>query len=160
MGRPFNKEAYNSCDAPTKRKLVEIIEKNTSYRLDCDLDVEMFKKGDVIFKCGDKQILCENELRMAFDKIVKFYPTIHIPIRKRNTPADCYFVWNTDLTQCIFIDTKFIKEYCDNVVDVTCHHEMSKNTNYTDRFIDIPKDKTQWLIIDENLKWTKKKYPK
>lgn len=158
MGRPFNKDAYNACDQSSKQRLVQIIEKNTKYRLACDLNEEMYKKGDVIFKYNDKEIICENEVRYDFYKIVHRYNTVHIPIRKKCTQSNCYFVWNTDLTECIFIDSKLIKQFSDNVVTLTCKHEMSKKAEYTDSFIDIPKNQTTWLKINDDLTWSKVSY--
>ena len=157
--RPFNKQAYKELDHPAKIKLVELIENLSGYKLDCDLEVEMFKKGDVRFRKGEKTVLFENEVRDNFDKIVQDYGTVHIPIRKQNTPADFYVVWRNDFSQFILIWKKTLDKYKNNIArDVLCSHEKNQDGPYVEDFIDIPKNETQWYAIGQNFKLHKLSY--
>ena len=157
--RQFNQKAYNVCDNPAKVRLVELIEKTSDYRLVGDLSVERYKAGDVLFKNGSKTVLFENEVRQNFDTIVQKYSTVHIPIRKQNTPVDFYLVWRKDFWQFILIDKKTLKKHKNNIIrDVECNNEMSEEVSYTEDFIDIPKEETQWYIIGPNFKLTKLPY--
>jgi uncharacterized protein YlzI (FlbEa/FlbD family) len=155
--RPFNKEAYKKFDGTAKKVLVDLIENISGYKLYSDLNVELYKECDVKFKKGNKIILVENEVRECFDKIVKYYNTIHIPIRKKNTKADFYVVWKNDFTEFIVIDKKILNKYTNNTVTVTCNHEMNQVGSYIEDFIDIPKKDTQRYII-KNLKLKKLSY--
>ncbi len=156
--RPFNKAAYEKYDSPAKKRLIEILEKNSEYVLDCDINTEMYKGGDVWFRKGKKRVLFENEVRADFDKIVNDFSTIHIPIRKQNTPANFYVVWRRDLCQFILIDEKTLKKYKNAIVEITCKHEENQNGAYVEDFVDIPKNETQWYVIGENLKLIKLSY--
>jgi len=151
--RVFDKEAYEKYDRPAKDKLVEVLVKNSNYVLGCDLNTEMYKNGDVIMKNGNKRALFENEARFAFDKITSTFSTIHIPIRKRNTRADFYVVWNYDLTEMIIIKKAIIQKNKDNIErNVWCKNSSYSDGGYYEDFILIPKEDTQWYEIDENLK--------
>lgn len=157
--RPFNKQAYKELDHPAKIKLVELIENTSEYKLDCDLNVEMFKKGDVRFRKGDKTVLFENEVRDNFDKIVQEYGTVHIPIRKQNTPANFYVVWRNDFLQFILITKKTLDRHRNDIVhDVVCNHEKNQEGSYVEDFVDIPKNETQWYVIGMNFKLIKLSY--
>jgi formyltetrahydrofolate hydrolase len=156
--RPFNKEAYLKYDLPAKKRLVEIIEKTSDYKLNCNLDIEMYKGGDVKFKKDNKTVLFENEVRKEFDTIVQKYSTIHIPIRKQNTPANFYVVWRRDLNQFILINEKTLNKYRNTIVPVVCNHEDNQDGAYEEDFIDIPKNETQWYVIGKELKLIKLDY--
>lgn len=150
--RPFNKEAYNACDRSAKLKIIELLEKNTKYRLQSNINEELYKKGDVIVSDGKNVKIIENEVRENFDKIVKNFDTIHIPIRKKNTPAHIYIVWKSDFKQFIKIKNETIKKYSNNIVNINC---KCPDGYYTEQFLDIPKEETELYTIDENLKWKK-----
>jgi hypothetical protein len=157
--RPFNKAAYNQFDKSAKTRLVEIIEKNYGYVLDCDLDVEMYKGGDVWFKRGGERVLFENEVRDAFDDIINRFPTIHIPIRKQNTPANYYLVWKKDLNEFISINKETLDKNRNNIAhDVQCNHELNQDGPYIEDFVDIPKEETKWFIIGPNLELQESPY--
>lgn len=156
--RYFNSKVYNEVDMSSKIKLIEIIEANSEYKVCDGLNNELYKNGDLIFNKGNKKVVFENEVRFDFDKITQDWNTIHIPIRKRNTPANFYIVWNKPLTQFILINLNKVKKYWDNVILVKCNHEMSQNVDYEEKFIDIPKEETQWYIIGKNNKLQKVKY--
>jgi hypothetical protein len=47
--RKFNKDAYDAFDMSSKLQLVKLIEENSPYKLNDDLDVERYKNGDVEF---------------------------------------------------------------------------------------------------------------
>ena len=154
--RPFNQKAYNEFDGSSKKRLVEVIEKNSEYVLDCDLNEEMFKKGDVFFRKNKKRVLFENEVRQYFDDIISKFTTIHIPIRKQNTPANFYIVWKPDLNQFILIDRKTLIKNKNNIVKVKCWND--EIGYYYEDFLDIPKEETQWYVIGEELKLIKLSY--
>jgi hypothetical protein len=156
--RIFNKAAYNQFDKSAKTRLVEIVEKKYGYVLDCDLDVEMYKGGDVWFKKDGERMLFENEVREDFDKIVKNWPTVHIPIRKRETPADYYIVWRKDFNELISINKETLKKYRDRIVTVECNHELNQDGPYIEDFVDIPKEETKWFIIGPNLELQEASY--
>jgi hypothetical protein len=157
--RQFNKAAYNAYDKSAKLKLVELIENTSTFKLNCDLNIEMYKAGDVIFKKENKTILFENEVRENFDKIVQDYNTIHIPIRKQNTPADFYIVWRKDLLQFILINKKTLDNNRNNIIhDVICNNEMNQDGPYAEDFVDIPKNETQWYVIGKDFKLIKLSY--
>lgn len=156
--RAFNKEVYDQVDMACKNRLKEVIELNSDYRVCDGLNNELYKKGDLAFKNGNKIFLFENEVREQFDNITQKWNTIHIPIRKKYTPADFYVVWNKKLDQFILIDVKKTKSYWDNIVNVECNHEMSKEVKYVEPFIDIPKKETQWYVINQNNKLQKVSY--
>jgi len=156
--RPFNQAAYDAFDKSSKLKLVELIEKTSDYRLSGDLNIELYKNGDVMFKNKNKTVLFENEVRTNFDTIVQTYETIHIPIRKQNTPADFYIVWRNDLWQFILIDKNTLKKYKNSIVTVKCNNEMNRTDSYVEDFMDIPKEETQWYLIGKEFKLMKVSY--
>ena len=157
--REFNQKAYDVCDNPAKVRLVELIEATSDYKLFGDLSVERYKAGDVLFKNGDKTVLFENEVRQKFDTIVQKYNTVHIPIRKQNTPADFYLVWRKDFWQFILIDKKTLRKNKNNIIcNVKCNNEMSGKVSYIEDFMEIPKEETQWYLIGPNFKLTKLPY--
>lgn len=157
--RPFNEIAYNTFDKPANLKLKEILEVNSNYVPLIDLDKELYKIGDAVFTNGKKYVLFENETRDAFHRIINEFDTIHIPIRKRNTPADYYIVWKTDYLQFILITKKTLNKYRNKIAkDVVCKHEKNQNGEYIEDFIDVPKNETQWYVIGPNCKLQKVPY--
>jgi len=159
--RKFNKESYDAYDYKAKGKLKEIIEKNSEYELLGTLDIEYYKECDIKFinKKTHKQVFFENEVRGNFDKIINDFITIHIPIRKKNTLANFYLVWNGDLTQFILIKRKTLRKYINNLVTIPCNEHIHDGKYfYIEDFIDVPKNETQWYVIGENYKLIKLDY--
>jgi hypothetical protein len=156
--RKFNKDAYDAFDMSSKLQLVKIIEKNSPYKLNDDLDIERYKDGDVEFIFNNKKVLFENEVRRNFDDIVSIYKTIHIPIRKKDTPANFYIVWKEDLCQFILIDRKTIQKYKNKPIRVKCNNEMNYDEEYVEEFVDIPKSETQWYLVGKEFKLKKLEY--
>lgn len=152
MSRPFNKDAYDAFDLKNKKALLEIMKKK-GYELVGDINEEHYKKYDVKFSNGEKEISFENETRVNFDTIKNYYPTIHIPIRKKNTQCDYYLVWKTSMDEMFLITKEVIKECCEKVVELTCN-EFNSKEQYVDSFIDIPKERaTHFKKIKNN--WIK-----
>lgn len=158
MKRLFNKEVYDQVDMSSKLVLKNLIEKNSEYVLDSKLDEELYKAGDLVFINGNKKVIFENEVRQNFDKIVEQFPTIHIPIRKQNTPANFYVVWKPDFCQFILINLMKARKYFNNIVEIKCNHEMGSNVAYIEDFIDIPKSETAWYVVGQNHKPIKLDY--
>jgi len=146
--RKFNKNAYDSYDLKNKLELKNLMEKK-GYTLMGDINEEHYKKYDLIFKDNksDKILSFENETRINFDKIKSFYNTIHIPIRKKNTQADYYIVWNTNMTELFLIPYTIINKYIDNLVNVKCSNK------YLEDFIDIPKKECQLFTKNQKGNW-------
>ena len=156
--RPFNQAAYDAFDKPANTKLAEILLNNGDFKPLIDLDVELYKKGDAVFTDGKKNIVFENETRENFDKIIQDYLTIHIPIRKKYTPADFYVVWRKCFGQFILIKRDVLVKYRESIVTVECNHEMNQDGSYIEDFVDIPKEETQWYVIGPNYKLQKASY--
>lgn len=145
MNRPFNRAAYNAHDMRNKNKLIEIMAKK-GYSIVGDVNEENYKKYDLLFRHNVSylEISFENETREVFDKIKNVFSTIHIPIRKQNTQADYYVVWNPSMTEMILIDRDTIMEYREAPVEVNCK-ESHVNYEYTEKFIDVPKSKATFF---------------
>jgi hypothetical protein len=157
--RKFNKKSYELADMPSKLVLKKLIEDNSEYVLETGLNEELYKAGDLVFRNGNKRVIFENEVRNNFMDIVELYTTIHIPIRKKNTPADFYIVWKTDFTQFILIDLRKNRKYFDNIVSIKCNEKFDNDEfKYTEDFIDMPKSETQWYVINEEFKPVKIPY--
>jgi hypothetical protein len=152
--RPFNQAAYSAHDRKNKMELVELM-KNKGYDLVGDINEENFKKYDLKFRhnISGKELTFENETRDVFDKIKNVFPTIHIPIRKQNTQADFYIVWNVEMTEIFLISKEVIQKCKDEIVNVKCK-EGHVNYEYRENFIDIPK-KFVTLFKKEKGLWKK-----
>ena len=154
----MNWAEYQKYDNSAKEWFTEIIEKNTKYKQHTGLNEELYKEGDISFKYDDRILLFELEVRHAFDDIVYKYNTIHIPIRKVNTPSDFYVVIKPDFQQFILIDSKLIQKNKDKIVTVRCEKEKNCDTPYIEDFVDIKKEDTLWYIVIKDKKLTKVKY--
>jgi hypothetical protein len=150
MSRPFNKKAYDAFDLKNKKELVSIMTKK-GYSLVGDINEEHYKKYDVKFIKNGKEISFENETRVNFTTIRDVYPTIHIPIRKKNTQADYYVVWKPELDEFLLIDNIIIDEFKKEIVTLVCN-EFDEDNCYEDSFIDIPKEKANLFKKIKN-KW-------
>lgn len=159
MSRPFNKNAYDQCDASAKLKLKEVVEKNSNYRLISDINKEYYKLFDLSFSCNGIIVNYENEVRENFDSIVSYYDTIHIPNRKKETKCDFYIVWKPDLSEFISIEKSVIDKYRNNGKEVICNKDSRVKESYVDKFFDIPKIETKWFILSTELKPIFFKYP-
>lgn len=151
--RPFNQDLYDMFDNPNKKRLKELIETTSPYRVVEGLNNELYKKGDLVFSNGKNKIIFENETRGVFETIVEKFDTIHIPLRKQNTPADFYIVWKPDLMQFILITKKVLDKYRDRI-----EHDVKCASGYTEDFIDVEKSETTWYCIGENFKLQKVPY--
>lgn len=151
--RPFNLKAYNAFDLKNKQELVAIMTKK-GYTLVGELNKEHYKKFDVKFIKGDKEVSFENETRVNFVTIRDVYKTIHIPIRKKDSQADYYVVWKPELDEFFLIDKDVINANKEKLVTLVCN-EFEEENIYEDTFIDIPKDEAvlyrkkngKWLIV-------------
>ena len=159
--RVFNKDAYDAYDAPSKEILKKIIEKNTNFKLDGNIDKEHYKSHDISFSNGKRKILFENETRINFETIANHYDTIHIPYRKLETKCDYYIVWKSDFKKFIVIKKNVFKKHLDKIVKVTCEEGFSEGEKiYTEKFIDIPKEETNGFIVNEDFTIEKLEYNK
>jgi hypothetical protein len=155
MKRPFNQAAYDAHDKRNKNELLKIME-SKGYELVGDIETEHFKKYDLKFrhKETNKEISFENETRDIFDKIKTVFKTIHIPIRKKNTQANFYVVWNPSMTEMFLIPSEIIEKCKEEIVDVKCK-EGHVNYEYEEKFIDIPKNLVTLYCKQESGLWKK-----
>jgi hypothetical protein len=155
MKRPFNQAAYDAHDKRNKTEILNIMERK-GYDLVGDIDEENFKKYDLKFRHKEtgKEISFENETRDVFDKIKTIFKTIHIPIRKKNTQADFYVVWNPGMTEMFLIPKEVIEKCKEEIVDVKCK-EGHVNYEYEEKFIDIPKKLVTLYCKQESGLWKK-----
>ena len=142
--RPFNKEAYDSMDMPSKVALREMM-KSKGYELVGDINKEEYKKYDLMFKQGDEEVTFEIEMRKPFDLIKANYDTVHIPIRKENNQSDWYIVWNIGCTEFALIETAKIRAHAkgDGLAYIECNE--GTDWNYKENFIDVPKDEWEFF---------------
>lgn len=150
--RKFNKNAYDSFDSKNKIGILEIMTKK-GYTLVGDIDTEHYKKYDVKFVKGDKELSFENETRINFTTIRDVYSTIHIPIRKQNTQCDFYIVWKLEMDEFFLISKEVIKEFNTKTVDIICNPDKEEY-RYKEAFIDIPKNRAE-LFKKLDGKWKK-----
>jgi hypothetical protein len=155
--RPFNKAAYEAHDNRNKEELFKIM-KRLGYELVGDIKEENFKKYDLKFKKIETgaELSFENETRDVFDKIKNIFKTIHIPIRKKNTQADFYIVWNPKMTELFLIPKDVIEKCKEEIVDVKCK-EGHVNYEYEEKFIDIPKNLVTLYYKTESGFWKEQK---
>jgi len=136
MNRVFNKEAYNKFDRACKEAAVNYLEKKGFY-LVSDLDVEYFKKFDVEMINGQGMVIkIENEFRGKFEIIKDKFKSFHIPIRKKFTECDFYFIWGPDYNEIAVIKKEVIIKYRDNPKLSVCAKD--KPYSWQEEFIDIP----------------------
>lgn len=155
MKRPFNQSAYDAHDKKNKEELCKIMT-DKGYELVGDIEKENFKKYDLKFKHQKTgvELSFENETRDVFDRIKNVFKTIHIPIRKKNTQADFYIVWNPSMTEMFLIEKEVIEKYKSEIVNVRCK-EGHVNYEYEENFIDIPKKMVSLYYKDHLGKWRK-----
>jgi len=153
--RPFNLKLYQQCDMSAKKASIALM-KNRGYSVDGDLDKENYKKYDLVFvnDKGDK-LSVENEFRGAFNKIRDVYPTVHIPIRKKNSMCDYYFVWGNNYTEVGIIKMSDISKFSDKPVNVLCVEAMKlyDGEAYVEDFIDVPKKYVTFYKLNSKGKW-------
>ncbi len=143
--RKFNKKVYDLFDKPCKIATVKIMNKKGYYLID-DIDTEHFKKFDLQFINDYNKILkIENEYRGPFNKIKYIYNSVHIPVRKKNTECDFYFIWGNNYKDLAIIDRKTFIEFRDNIVTVTC--AKGKPYEFNEDFIDIPINKVKFFTF-------------
>jgi hypothetical protein len=153
--RPFNLKLYKQCDMSAKKASIMLM-KNRGYEVYGDLDKEHYKKYDLIFvnKDGDK-LTVENEYRGVFNKIRDVYSTVHIPIRKKNSQCDYYFVWGNDYTEVGIIKMSDISKFSDKPVNVLCVEAMKlyDGEAYVEDFIDVPKEYVTFYKLNTKGRW-------
>lgn len=136
--RPFNKDAYNATDSKCKIAAVEMM-KGKGFEPIVDINIENYQKWDLKFynQQQDKTLIIENEMRENFDVIKKKFSTVHIPIRKRLSPADYYIVWHSNLQEFILIENKLLTS--SPIVSVKCKEWGRPEESYTEDMVDVPK---------------------
>lgn len=153
--RPFNLKLYEQCDMSAKKASIALME-NRGYSVMGDLDKEHYKKYDLVFtnKNGET-ISVENEFRGAFNKIRDVYSTVHIPIRKKNSMCDYYFVWGNDYNEVGIIKMSDISKFSDKPVNVLCVEAMKlyDGEAYSEDFIDVPKEYVNFYKKNHKGKW-------
>lgn len=155
--REFDLKLYQKCDMSAKTAAISLM-KRRGYELHGDVNQEHYKKYDLVFKNKNGDILTvENEYRGNFTSIKNYYPTVHIPIRKKNSQCDYYFVWGLDYTELGIIKMSDIKKFSDKPVNVLCTQalELYDGDAYREDFIDVPKDLVTFFKVNENGKWKK-----
>jgi len=156
--REFNLKLYNQCDMSAKKASIQLM-KRRGYELHGDLNQEHYKKYDLVFKNKDGNFLSvENEYRGNFNKIKDYFPTVHIPIRKKGSQCDYYFVWGNEYSELGIIKMEDIRKFSDKPVNVLCTQalELYDGDAYKEDFIDIPKSLVMFFKKDENGAWKNK----
>lgn len=147
MRRKFNQNAYNKYDHVTKEKIANIFKKK-GYEILGDINEEHYKEYDIkLVNNEGKTISFENEVRVNYETIMSRFTTFHIPIRKINTKADIYVIWNRNLNRISVLKNKQIKEYKNNIKEVDC---QSQEGDYCEEFIDIPKNIFKHYRVGDN----------
>ena len=109
--RKFNKIAYDEFDMCCKLATVDLMNKR-KYNLIGDINTEYYKKYDLAFKNELGNIIkIENEFRSVFDKIKNVFKTVHIPIRKKNTECDYYFIWGNNYEDLAIINKETFNKF-------------------------------------------------
>ena len=152
--RKFNKGAYDQCDNQCKLALNKMMT-NKGYEIVGDINKENYKLYDLKFKhkVTGKELSFENEQRRVFDAIKNRFPTIHIPIRKKNNKSDYYLVWNSSCTELAMIDTYIIRELAKSkVVNVSCKEGFDGvQKTYKEDFVDVPKSKATFYKLKNGI---------
>jgi hypothetical protein len=153
--REFNLKLYHQCDMSAKKAVIALM-KNKGYELDGDINKEHYKKYDLRFKNANGDVISvENEYRGNFAKIRDFFPTVHIPIRKKGSQCDYYFVWGLNYTEMGLIKMSDIIKFSDKPVNVLCTQamELYDGDVYREDFIDVPKSLVTFFKLNENGFW-------
>lgn len=146
MKRKFNQQAYDNHDNKCKVATINLF-KRKGFNLVGNINTEHYKKYDVKLINELGQVLkIENEFRGPFDKIKNLYLTVHIPVRKKNTECDFYFIWGNDYKDLAVIKKETIKKYNNTIIKQVCAN--GKPYEFTEDFIDIPKKEVQFYSID------------
>ena|ERR1035438_246389 len=157
--REFDIRLYHKCDNKSKLAAIELM-KHRGYELDGDIEKEHYKNYDLKFKhpITNEILYIENEYRGAYRKIRDVYDTVHIPIRKKVSKCDYYFVWGCDYNEVGIIKMSDILKFGDNPVNVLCIEAMKlyDSEAYCEDFIDVPKGLV--LFLKKNKKGIWKKY--
>ncbi len=148
--RKFNKEAYNQTDNACKHATVAIM-KSRGYELKGDVNHENFQKWDLEFFHPEKKItiIVENEMRENFELLKTRYNSIHIPIRKRLSPATYYLVWNYQVDEFALIENQFLTS--SPVVEIVCK-ARGDVPSYTEEMVDVSKKNIQFFKLIDS-KW-------
>ena len=134
--RKFNKIAYDEFDMCCKLATVDLMNKR-GYNLIGDINTEYYKKYDLAFKNELGNIIkIENEFRSVFDKIKNVFKTVHIPIRKKNTECDYYFIWGNNYEDLAIINKEIINKFKEKTINLIC--AKGKEYEFKEEFIDIP----------------------
>lgn len=143
--RKFNKIAYDEFDMNCKIATVNLM--NTrGYNLIGDINVEYYKKYDLAFKNKNGNVIkIENEFRGVFDKIKYIFKTVHIPIRKKNTECDYYFIWGNNYKELAIINKETINKFKEKTINQIC--AKGEEYEFTEEFIDIPKENIKFYKI-------------
>ena len=153
--REFDIHIYRQCDMSAKKAAISLM-KNRGYELIGDVEKEHFKKYDLIFKNDKGEVISvENEYRGNFKKIRDIYSTVHIPIRKRNSQCDYYFVWGLEYTEVGLIKMSDISKFTDKPVSVYCTEafELYDADIYKEEFIDVPKEYVTFFRLNKQGYW-------
>lgn len=155
--RKFNQKLYDQCDMTAKLASIQLM-KSKGYELADDINKEHYKKFDLIFINTDGNIIkVENEYRGNYSKIKNIFKTVHIPIRKRESQCDYYFVWGNDYQEVGIIKMEDISKFKNTPVKVLCTQAMEKYDAdaYEEYFIDVPKSYVNFFKINNNGVWKK-----
>lgn len=153
--REFNLKLYQQCDMSAKTAAILLMKKR-GYELKGDVNKEHYKKYDLVFENKAGEILSvENEYLGNFSKIRDYFPTVHIPIRKKGSQCDYYFVWGNDYTELGLIKMTDIRKFSDKPVNVLCTLalELYDGEAYKEDFIDVPKSLVTFFKKDVNGAW-------
>ena len=152
--REFNKGAYDHTDHPCKVAAVNLMTAQ-GYVLKGDVDDENYKKWDLKFfhPKNKREIIIENEMRENFHLLKTKFSTIHVPARKKSTPADYYIVWNQDLNEMALIENKFLSS--SPIIEINCKARGNVPA-YKDKMLDVHK-KNIIFYKKVGRKWQKEK---
>lgn len=150
--RQFNEDAYLETDYKCKMAALEMM-KPKGYVPTMDVNKDTFQNWDLEFfnEKLNKFIKIENEMRENYELLKGLFPSIHIPVRKQDSPADYYLVWKPDLQEFILIENKFLSS--SPLVTVNCKARNGKPA-YTEQMVDVPKENVEFYK-KVKMKWRK-----
>lgn len=148
MSRKFNQNAYDKFDNKCKVAAIDYLQKKGFYPIS-DLETEYYKKYDLeMVNAQGMTIKIENEFRGKFHEIKETFKSFHIPIRKKYTEADFYFIWGPEYDEIGIITKKVFIKYRDDVKSLVC--QKDKPHEWIEDFIDVPVNEIIFRKIEHN----------
>lgn len=140
---------YDKYDERAKNATLQFINYKYPDKLTYHSTGELYKTADMVFltSTGTK-FLVEVEVKNVWRQKIFPYPSIHVPYRKKDSKADLYIMFNSDITSLLATSMKNI--LLSKIVKKSTRNKYTNIQTTKEKFFEFDVSEAQFFYLSNN----------